>query len=123
MDEAVALKRKRSVAVIVGLVVTLMVFNKLPRNKVTYPHVPQMEVNSVDEIIRAVVVIEQDLTAQILAVDDYAADPTRKSEACFWETYSGSAEKWYKEYRMSRDTFDQIVKDCVPHLYDRPTSG
>ena len=37
----------------------------------------------------------------------------------FWDTYDGAEANIYKEYRMSKATFNQIVQDCLPVLYDR----
>jgi hypothetical protein len=74
-----------------------------------------------DEDLVQARIFEESLWARIIAIDQFCTDPTRKSEQCFWDTYRGREEEWYKEYRMSRSTFNQIVIDCVPFLYSRPT--
>ena len=64
---------------------------------------------------------QQDVWAQILAIDMFCVDSSRKSEQPFWDMYRGCNEDWYKEYRISQATFNVIARDCVPSLYSRPT--
>ena len=73
------------------------------------------------EYAAAVQLLKESLWARIIALDQYSSDPIRKSEQVFWDMYNGSEELWYKEYRMSRETFNGIVRDSVPYLYSRPT--
>jgi DDE superfamily endonuclease len=75
----------------------------------------------IDECAPAIQLFKESLWARIIALDQYAADPTRKSEQPFWDVYRGSDEFWHKEYRMSKETFNGIVRDTVPFLYSRPT--
>lgn len=77
--------------------------------------------NDIEEFAAAVQVFQESLWARIIALDQYSTDATRKSEQPFWDVYNGSEEFWYKEYRMSRETFNGIVRDSVPFLYTRPT--
>ena len=66
-------------------------------------------------------IFEESLWARIIALDQYSADATRKSKQPFWDVYRGYDETWYKEYRMSKETFNAIVRDSLPFLYSRPT--
>ena len=77
--------------------------------------------NDIEEYAAAVQVFQESLWARIIALDQYSTDATRKSEQPFWDVYNGPDEFWYKEYRMSRETFNGIVRDSVPFLYTRPT--
>ena len=77
--------------------------------------------NDVEEFAAAVQTFQGSLWARIIALDQYSTDATRKSEQPFWDVYNGPEEVWYKEYRMSRETFNGIVRDSVPFLYTRPT--
>ena len=77
--------------------------------------------NDIEEFAAAAQVFLESLWARIIALDQYSTDATRKSEQPFWDVYNGSEEFWYKEYRMSRETFNGIVRNSVPFLYTRPT--
>jgi predicted XRE-type DNA-binding protein len=59
----------------------------------------------------------------IAIAENYAADLSFKSEQNFWDVYNGDDDDFYKEYRMKKPTSDKIVADCVPFLYDTPSTS
>jgi hypothetical protein len=73
--------------------------------------------SGLDAMLRLLNLAAGDDDSEIIYADEYSADPRRKSEQIFWDVYLGDADDFYKDYRMSRDTFNQIVKDSVPYLY------
>lgn len=54
----------------------------------------------------------------LVMADSYAAELRYKSEQIFWDVYDGDDGDFYKEFRMKKTTFNSIVADCVPFLYD-----
>lgn len=67
--------------------------------------------------------LEINLISQMVAADEFCADRRFRKEDHFWEEYNGDSVDFYKSFRMSRITFNGIVKDCIPYLYDKPTNS
>ena len=86
MDDTILadIKRKKFICAMLALIVTFMSFNELDHSSVRYPVLPPIErLEDMDDIFKAIVILDQNLTAQILAADEYPADSTGKSEVCF----------------------------------------
>ena len=124
-------RRKRLLSLITSVVVIIVILIDtrqqnpgVPLYQKPYPISLLEKFSTSDDIVElasAVQLLKENLWARIIALDQYSSDPTRKSEQPFWDVYSGSDDLWYKEYRMSRETFNGIVRDTVPFLYTRPT--
>ena len=126
-----ARKRKRLLGLLSSVIVIFIILidsrQKNPGvplfQRAISPHVSRIfsTSNDMEEIEGAVKTFEESLWARIIALDQYSSDATRISEQPFWDVYNGPEEFCYKEYRMSRETFNGIVRDSVPFLYSRPT--
>lgn len=121
-------KRKRLLTIVTSIVLLFVVLLEARRNCSSVPlylkplsHDMITEISDTDDVDSAARILEQSLWARIIALDQYSADATRKSEQPFWDVYRGCDNVWYKEYRMSKETFNAIVRDTVPYLYTRPT--
>ena len=122
--------RKKVVRVVCAVIIIFNVFLSTQRRDLVLPTFFSPSVIDLsamfqsddydDEIFSPAKKFQQDLWARIIAIDQFCADPTRKSEQPFWDMYRGREEDRYKEYRMSQATFNMIVRDCVPFLYSRP---
>lgn len=125
--------RKRVVSVICGIIIVMNLFVMSQKREPILPEflspliidlagTANCEDNGCDDaVFAAATKFQQNLWNRIIAIDLFCIDPTRKSEQSFWDTYRGRESDWYKEYRMSQSTFNDIVRDCVPFLYSRPT--
>lgn len=121
-------RRKRLLSLITSVVVIIVILIDTRQQNPGVPlyHKPSLlgKFSTSDDIVElasAVQLLKENRWARIIALDQYSSDPTRKSEQPFWDVYSGSDDLWYKEYRMSRETFNGIARDSVPFLYARPT--
>lgn len=83
---------------------------------------PVREQSSSEDMIRLEAQRRSEIVSLVMA-DSYAAEPRYKSEQIFWDVYDGDCEDFYKEFRMKKTTFDSIVADCVPFLYDTPAEN
>ena len=128
-----ALRKRKCLITIVTSMIFLFVIlldarQKCPGIPLFQKPLPQHVINGLlnsaddfEDFKSSVRILEENLWARIIALDQYSADATRKSEQPFWDVYRGCDETWYKEYRMSKETFNGIVRDSVPFLYSRPT--
>ena len=124
-------RRKRLLSLITSVVVIIVILidarqqnPAVPLYQKPYPTVLFETFSTSDDIIElaaAIQLLKENLWKRIIALHQYSSDPTRKSGQPFWDVYSGSDDLWYKEYRMSRETFNGVVRDSVPFLYTRPT--
>jgi hypothetical protein len=78
---------------------------------------PIREQSSSEDMIRHEAQRRSEFMSLVMA-DSYAAEPRYKCEQIFWDIYDGDDDDFYKEYRMKKSTFDTIVEDCIPFLYD-----
>ena len=107
-------KRKLIAAAIVGLAVFSLVCiqpteEELPQSP-TAPmpslQVPAGEATTVQALL-------------LLAAMEIRNEKRFRSDCLFWELYDNADHiDWYKEYRMRKGTFNEIVDDCMPFLYD-----
>ena len=121
-------KRKRLVTIVTSIVLLFVVLLEARRNCSGVPlnlkPLPRDMITEVSDIIdedAAARILEQSLWARIIALDQYSVDATRKFEQQFWDVYRGCEDIWYKEYCMSKENFNAIVRDTVPYLYSRLT--
>jgi hypothetical protein len=112
--------RKRRRTMLVGLIgaVTAILLAATPIQSL--PPIPPSFFFDASDLLTSTVSLNAAVLATVIC-DDYSADPRFKSESCFWNTYRGVEADWYKEYRMSKSTFNKICRDCVPFLYSHPT--
>lgn len=126
-------KRRRLAIVITAFVATVVTYFKC-QDIVTsslYTPLPRIEplfdtsgiIHSTEYLISVARQVEINLIGQMVAADEFSADRRYKSEAQFWDVYTGDTTDFYKDFRMAKSTFNQIVKDCIPYLYDRPTTS
>lgn len=132
-DAANVRLRKRVVSVICGIIIVMNLFVMSQKREPILPEflspliidlagtANSEDIGCDDAVFAAATKFQQNLWNRIIAIDLFCIDPTRKSEQSFWDTYRGRESDWYKEYRMSQSTFNDIVRDCVPFLYSRPT--
>ena len=132
-DAANVRLRKQVVSVICGIIIVMNLFVMSQKREPILPEflspliidlagtANSEDIGCDDAVFAAATKFQQNLWNRIIAIDLFCIDPTRKSEQSFWDTYRGRESDWYKEYRMSQSTFNDIVRDCVPFLYSRPT--
>ena len=123
--------RKRLIGVIIGMITVMQLFISAKNgDPISYERTSSKrfdmrdvfnEDGEEDITFQRASKFQQDVWTQILAIDMFCIDSSRKSEQPFWDMYRGCNEDWYKEYRMSQATFNVIARDCVPFLYSCPT--
>ena len=59
------------------------------------------------------------MQALLIAAVQVREEKRFRADTAFWELYHhGDDKDWYQDYRMKRLTFNQIVEDYMPFLYD-----
>jgi hypothetical protein len=124
-DEQRPTKIRRLAIVMTSLIAAVVTYIRCPQIVTNYAPFPVVEPIfatsgiscSTAYMISAARQVEIILVEQMVAADEFSADRRFQKEDQFWNVYRGDSIDFYKDFRMSKTTFNQIVKDCVPYLY------
>jgi hypothetical protein len=121
MADGPATKRRKLIVMVAAIgVATIMMkdFQYAP----TLPPTITSSSSTIDDLFRNEGEGRRNVGA-ILLTDNHAGDPRYKSDAIFWDVYNGDDIWFYKEYRMSKTTFNMVVADCIPFLWEEPSTN
>ena len=125
-------RRRLLVVVLTTLIATVVTFFGCQDNMTTtYAPLPKIEplfdtsgiTHSTEYLISVARQVEICLISQMIAADEYSVDRRFRQEDNFWDVYNGDSIDFRKDFRMERNTFNQILKDCIPYLYDQPSTS